>query len=78
MKKSKRCTNYKAPTWCLQIDGKLPCPVCKQWGAATNFKRDHIGKHGLPFANAPEYLNHRDYKPIVEQMYQERMENKSK
>jgi hypothetical protein len=34
--------------------------------------------HGLPFKDKAEFLHHPDYKPIVEQMYQERMENKSK
>lgn len=56
-----------------EIDGFLPCPVCRKWGAAKNFKRDHITDHGLPFDNKGEFLHHPDYKPIVEQMYQERL-----
>lgn len=39
-----------------KIGDKLPCPICGKWGAASNFKRDHIEKHGLPYANAPEFL----------------------
>lgn len=60
-----------------EIEKELPCPVCRQWGKSVNFARDHVRGHGLPFKDKTEFLHHPDYKPIVEQMYQERMGNRT-
>lgn len=58
-----------------EIEKELPCPVCEQWGKSVNFARDHVRGHGLPFKDKTEFLHHPDYKPIVEQMYKERIGN---
>lgn len=54
-----------------KVGNLLPCPICGKWGAATNFKRDHIEKHGLSYANAPEFLE--AHKEEADRMLQEKL-----
>lgn len=38
--------NGKDITKPYEIEGKVPCPICKKWASASNFARDHAKKHG--------------------------------
>ena len=56
----------------VHINGKrlAPCPICRDWSSAANFKRNHTNKHGYgEQGTAAFYAAHL---PIIEEMIMER------
>lgn len=56
----------------IHINGKrlAPCPICRDWSSAANFKRDHTNRHGYrEQGTAAFYAAHL---PIIEEMIMER------
>lgn len=52
----------------IQVDGKklAPCPICRDWSSAANFKRNHTNKHGYSLkGTAAFYAAHL---PVIEEM----------
>ena len=58
----------------IQADGKklAPCPICRDWSSAANFKRDHTNKHGYSSQGTAAF--YAAYLSTIEEMARERKE----
>ena len=56
----------------IQVNGRklAPCPICRDWSSAANFKRNHTNKHGYSSQGTAAFYT--TYLSTIEEMARER------